>query len=210
MSSRAECVGCTQEKCVKSPLPTSLLTAIDSCLVFGGLDHLSLKKQDILVIQQFLNLRNRSLSSVWNNHITATTAWHLLLMLCCGMASHSSTSICCNLSQLKSPNLVVLVTLERTSHRTAGRPFHPLYSKFWRSPISQSVEIWDCHWLQNLISICPCIEIASDNESRFSSEGDAGQHHHTASTRRRYSIGAAISTVFSTSSPHIELTIQMQ
>ena len=42
---------------------------------------------------------------------------------------------------------------------------------------SQTVEIWDCHWLQNLISISLCIEIASNEDKpRFSSEGDAAPH----------------------------------
>ena len=75
---------------------------------------------------------------------------------------------------------------------------------------SQTEEIWDCHWLQNVISLSLCIEIASnDDEPRFSSEGDAASHHNTTSTKRRYSIGAAVSIAFSASSPHIDPTIQM-
>ena len=69
--------------------------------------------------------------------------------------------------------------------RTAGRPFrpfHPLHSQILvvvsdkprsvgASVViledrvrSQTVEIWDCHWLQNLFSISLCIEIASNDD----------------------------------------------
>ena len=86
--------------------------------------------------------------------------------------------------------------------RTAGRPLHCLHSyilevvsdkthsvgvsvviledRIW----SQTVEIWDRRWLQNVILISLCIESAStDDERCFSSEGDAAPHHHTASTK---------------------------
>ena len=46
-------------------------------------------------------------------------------------------------------------------------------------------------------------------KARFSSEGDATPQHHTASTKKSYAIGAAISIVFSTSSPHFDPTIQL-
>jgi len=36
----------------------------------------------------------------------------------------------------------------------------------------------------------------------FSSDGEAAWHHHTASTKRCYSIGAAVSRAFYPSSPH--------
>ncbi|KAL6490631.1 hypothetical protein MHYP_G00009760 [Metynnis hypsauchen] len=108
------------------------------------------------------------------------------------------------------------------------QPFHPLHSQILEvvsdKPRSvgasivileervrcQIVEIWDCHWLQNFILISLCIEIASsDDKPCFSSEGDAAPHNHTASTKRCYSIGAAISIAFSVSSPHFDPMIQL-
>lgn len=66
---------------------------------------------------------------------------------------------------------------------------------------SQIVEIWDCHWLPNLISISLCIDIASNDCKPCSfSEGDAIPYHHTASTKRCYAISAAINIAFSASS----------
>lgn len=65
---------------------------------------------------------------------------------------------------------------------------------------SQTVKIWDCHWLPNLISLSQCIDITSNDGKPCSfSEGDAIPYHHTASTKRCYAIGAAISIAFSAS-----------
>ena len=75
---------------------------------------------------------------------------------------------------------------------TLGRPFHSLYSHIVEVVCdnpgsvgasvviledevrSQIVEIWDRHWLQNLIPISHCIEMAfNDDKPYFASEGDA-------------------------------------
>ncbi|XP_051239305.1 uncharacterized protein LOC127353784 [Dicentrarchus labrax] len=115
-----------------------------------------------------------------------------------GCVGHSGTN--------STPKLIPQV-FNGVEVRTAGRPFHPLHSHILEvvsdkprpvgasvviledSVQSQTVEIWDCHWLQNLISIALCIETLT---------------HHTASTKRCYSIGAAISIAFSASSPHFD------
>jgi hypothetical protein len=65
------------------------------------------------------------------------------------------------------------------------------------------------HWLQNLISISLCIEIASnDDEPRFPVR-EKPLHTITLPPPRCYSIGAAISIAFSASSPHFDSTIQL-
>ena len=70
--------------------------------------------------------------------------------------------------------------------------------------------MWDCHWLLNFTSVALCIEIASnDNKPSFSSEDDAAPHHPTASAKKRYSIGATLTKVLSTSSPHFDAMTQM-
>lgn len=51
----------------------------------------------------------------------------------------------------------------------------------WRITSSRTLCHWDHPWLQNLISICLCIE--NDHKPHFSSEGDAAPLHHTASTK---------------------------
>ena len=66
----------------------------------------------------------------------------------------------------------------------------------WGIVWSQTVEMWDWHWLQNFIPP--------------SWEGDDGPHHHTSSIRRCYSSGAAITKASSVSSPHFDSkTIQV-
>ena len=125
-----------------------------------------------------IHLTHRILSSM-EGPFTATTAWHLLLML---VTSHSSTNIC-----YKSTSVVVLVTLGQTapsmglrSRLLAG---YSILStpKFWRKSSacviledrvwSQTVNIWDFHYLLNFISISLCIEITSnDHEPSFSSK----------------------------------------
>ena len=135
-----------------------------------------------------------------------------------GCVGHSGTN--------STPKLIPQV-FNGVEVRTASRPFHPLHSHILEvvsdkpHPLgasivmledrvrSQTVEIWDCHWLQNLISISLCIEIASNDKPSFSSEGDATPHHHTASTKICHSIGAAISIAFSASSPHFDPMIQL-
>lgn len=60
------------------------------------------------------------------------------------------------------------------------------------------------------ISISLCIEITSNEDKpRFPSDGDAVPHHHIHSTNGCYSIGAAISTPFTPSSPHFDPTNQL-
>ena len=49
----------------------------------------------------------------------------------------------------------------------------------------------------------------NDDEPCFSSELDAAPHHHTVSTKRCYSIGAAISKALSASCPHFDPMIQV-
>ncbi|KAK5853483.1 hypothetical protein PBY51_014630 [Eleginops maclovinus] len=72
---------------------------------------------------------------------------------------------------------------------------------------SQTVEIWDCHWLQHFISIISLIA-SNDEKPGFSSEGDAAPHLHTAPTTTCFSIGAGISRAFSVSPPHPDPMIQ--
>ncbi|GLD62565.1 G protein-coupled receptor, class C, group 5, member Bb [Lates japonicus] len=118
----------------------------------------------------------------------------------------------------------------RVEHsRTVGllaAPLHLSTPKFWRvvSDKPRSVEasiviLEDREFCPRLwrygiatgcrISISLCIEIASnDDKPRFSSDGDAAPHHQNASTRRCYSIDAAISIAFSASSPHFDSMIQ--
>ncbi|KAL6460179.1 hypothetical protein MHYP_G00319380 [Metynnis hypsauchen] len=80
-----------------------------------------------------------------------------------------------------------------------------------------STETVNCSSREQLSVTCSCkcyssefYRIASnDNKPRFSSGGDADPHHHTASTKRCYSIGAGISTAFVAFSPHFASTIQL-
>lgn len=66
-----------------------------------------------------------------------------------------------------------------------------------------TVEMWDCHWVPNLISISFCIDIvSSDDKPCLFSEGDAAQNHHTYTTERCYLISATIN-------PHFDPTIQL-
>jgi len=91
--------------------------AADSSLVlFGRLDDWSLMNKDILATIDLLTIDsfNRQPHSVWKNQTQPQQPLLLMLVtslvtLCCGMASHSSTSIC-----PKSANVVVLITLAWT------------------------------------------------------------------------------------------------
>ena len=163
-------------------------------------------------------------SSCWSPAWSHTAVgWHPILQP--AFVTSQPTWLCWSLWH--QPKLIPQV-FNGVEVRTTSRPFHPLHSHILQvvsdkpQPVgesvviledrvrSQTVEIWDCHWLQNLISLSLCIEIASnDDKPCFSSEGDATPHHHTASTKRCYSIGAAISIAFSASSPHFDPTIQL-
>ena len=84
---------------------------------------------------------------------------------------------------------------------SVGASIFILKDRIW----SQTVETWDCHWLQNFISISLRTELAPNHDKPcFSGDGDAAPPHHTASTKRCYSIGAAITNGSPMSSPHLD------
>ena len=168
-----------------------------------------MKEIYILAIEQFSYLRNRSVEEPYHiQYITAGTSscwshaavgWHPILQP--AFVTSQTTWLCWSLwieqHAQADPQLFTGVEV-----RTAGRPsslMNPLWVQAFLDRVwSQTVEIWDCHWLQNLIPISLCIEIASnDDEPGFSSERDAVPHHHTAPTKRFDSIGAAIGIEFS-------------
>lgn len=75
---------------------------------------------------------------------------------------------------------------------------------------SQTVEIWNCLRLQNLISISLCFKIAADDDKPcFSSEGDAAPNHHTASNKSCFTSSAAMGIARCMSSPHFDPTVQL-
>lgn len=64
----------------------------------------------------------------------------------------------------------------------------------WRTEFSPRLEIWDCHWLENLMSISRSIEMASNGSKPcFSNEGRYFCTYHTVSTKRCYHIGSTLS-----------------
>ena len=149
---------------------------------------------------------------------------------CCGMASHSSTSIC-----RKSAILVVWVTSGMNTDpatvqwgfngefngvevRNAGGPFHPLHSlinpALWRRALSSwRIEFGPRLWRYGIARISyryrSALRLPTITMSLVFPVREMPPHTiNTASTKRCYSIDAAISIAFSVSSPHIDPTIQ--
>lgn len=100
VSSRVEYAGCTHEKFAKSSdNAQQLFFEVDSCLVDWMIDVCRNKTYWQLATISSFNKQERQ--SYMEEPHTAITAWHILMLLnslvthCCGMASHSSTYICC-------------------------------------------------------------------------------------------------------------------
>ena len=87
---------------------------------------------------------------------TATTAWHLPLMMvtslvthCCGVASHFSSSfatsqpawLCWSIWH-KQHVQADPTSVSEVEVRTAGRPFHPLHSPILEAVSQQLCSVW--------------------------------------------------------------------
>lgn len=118
LSSRVECVGGTSGNLYCRSRTAS--SAIDA---FGGVYWTGWLKLE--ETRHYVNLRVCSFTS--------------LVPHCCGVASHSSTSIC---HRMGTPELIL----------QGCRLIDPTLWA-WVGSLSQTVEIWDCHRLKNLIRL---------------------------------------------------------
>lgn len=143
------------------------------------------------------SFNNRGFSSMRKKCTHPTTAWYLLMLLItnyCGIASYSSLLHGCQYggfghSGMNSMCKMIPQVFGGVEVRTAGRPFiplcshilevgtdypHPLQSKFENRIWSQTVEIRDCNWLQNLILISICIKMNSNDDKPVSTRCTKG------------------------------------
>lgn len=145
-----------------------------------------------------------------------------LVTHCCATAFHSLTSVVASQPPWLCRWVTLNSTLKLSPHKCsvvlrAGHFIHSVgvivvisVDGVW----SQTVEdmglplVAVVGW--SLISISLCFEMTSnDDKSCFSSDGDATPHHHTTSTKRCYSVGAAISIALYILPPHFDPAMQL-